>query len=384
VVAAGALLVWVGVAATATQPPTVAVTTLLRVAFTSASRGVGLFVHSTTPERGIGNGRCTYFARTTTNGGASFGRAGAAISTTSCASGYLVAGFAANGAGDVFAFGPGLYVSHNDGATWHTQTTPGTLLALTVIKQSVWALSDSCSAPSSAVPTCRLTLIVSQDGGRNWTRAPNQPPERSFSSDFSGPSTWLWREDAQRAVVIVPPRVLSPSDRTVTLEQTFDGGARWISTSAPCSAGPLSVEFSIAADGARWLACAGEPAAGEQAKSFARSLDAGKAWIPGSSPCLIGTSCERGMPLGGYLGALAAVSPTTAFYVGGRSSLTYTHDGGRSWHIEPGFSGDASGTSEVTFVNASDGWALDEGYGGHPVLWPTRDGGTRWTRLHAP
>jgi photosystem II stability/assembly factor-like uncharacterized protein len=87
------------------------------------------------------------------------------------------------------------------------------------------------------------------------------------------------------------------------------------------------------------------------------------------------------MPLGGYLGGLAALSPTTAFYVGGRSSLTYTRDGGRSWHVEPDFSGDASGTSEVTFVNASDGWALDEGFGGHPVLWRTRDGGTHWTRL---
>ena len=87
------------------------------------------------------------------------------------------------------------------------------------------------------------------------------------------------------------------------------------------------------------------------------------------------------MPLGGYLGGLAALSPTTAFYVGGRSSLTYTRDAGRSWQVEPGFSGDASGTSEVSFVDASDGWALDEGFGAHAVLWRTRDRGTRWTRL---
>jgi hypothetical protein len=380
-VAAGVLLALVAVVATAAQPRTVTVTTLLRVAFTSPSRGMGLFVRSTIPEKGIGNGRCAFFTRATADDGAGFGVAGATIATTSCASGYLLAGVAADGAGDVFAYGPGLFVSHDGGASWRSQKMPGPLLALTAVGRSVWALSDSCSAPTSRAPTCRLTLIVSTDGGRSWAQAPRQPPDRSFSSEFSGPSTWLWREDAERAAVIVPPRALSTSANTVMLEQTLDGGAHWSSTSAPCPAGPLSVEFSIAPDGARWLACAGEPGTGEQAKSFARSLDGGRTWLAGASPCLIGTTCHRGMPLGGYLGGLAALSPTTAFYVGGRSSLTYTRNSGRSWHVEPGFSGDASGTSEVTFVNASDGWALDEGFGGHAVLWRTRDGGTRWTRL---
>jgi hypothetical protein len=382
-VAAGVLLAFVAVVASAAQPRTVTVTTLLRVAFTSPSRGVGLFVRSTIPEQGTGNGRCEYFTRATGDGGASFGVAGATIATTSCASGYLVAGLAADGVGDVFAYGPGLFVSHDGGASWRSQKMPGTLLALDAVGRSVWALSDSGSAPTSRAPTCRLTLTVSTDGGRTWVQAPRQPPERSFSPEFSGPSTWLWREDAERAVVIVPPRVLSHTANTVTLEQTRDGGAHWSSTSAPCPAGPLSVEFSIAPDGARWLACAGEPGAGEQTKSLARSLDGGKTWLAGAPPCPIGTACHHGMPLGGYLGGLAALSPTTAFYVGGRSSLTYTHDGGRSWHVEPDFSGDASGTSEVTFVNRSDGWVLDEGYGGHAVLWRTRDGGTRWSRLKA-
>jgi photosystem II stability/assembly factor-like uncharacterized protein len=383
-VAAGALLALVAVVASAAQPRTVTVTPLLRVAFTSPSRGVGLFVRSTTPENGIGNGRCAFFTRATTDGGASFGVVGATIATTSCASGYLVVGFAVDGAGDVFAYGPGLFVSHDGGASWRPQKMPGTLLALTAVRRSVWALSDSCSAPTSRAPTCRLTLLVSADGGRSWAQAARQPPNRSFSSEFSGPSTWLWREDAQRAVVIVPHASYPPSANTVILEQTLDGGAHWSSTPAPCAAAPLSVEFSIAPDGARWFACAGEPGAGEQEKSFARSLDGGRTWLAGASPCLIGTipTCHHGMPLRGYLGGLAALSPTTAFYVGGRSSLTYTHDGGRSWHVEPDFSGDPSGTSEVTFVNATDGWALDEGFGGHPVLWRTRDGGTQWTRLN--
>jgi photosystem II stability/assembly factor-like uncharacterized protein len=90
------------------------------------------------------------------------------------------------------------------------------------------------------------------------------------------------------------------------------------------------------------------------------------------------------MPLVGSIDELIATSAKTAFYVGARSSLTETRNGGRSWIAEPGFSGDASGTSEVTFTGADDGWAIDEGSGGHAALWRTRDGGTHWTRLATP
>jgi photosystem II stability/assembly factor-like uncharacterized protein len=78
---------------------------------------------------------------------------------------------------------------------------------------------------------------------------------------------------------------------------------------------------------------------------------------------------------------LAALSSSTAFYVGGRSSLTVTRNAGRSWTALPGFSGDASGTAEVTFIDLRDGWAIDEGFGGHAELWRTSDGGLHWAKL---
>jgi photosystem II stability/assembly factor-like uncharacterized protein len=71
---------------------------------------------------------------------------------------------------------------------------------------------------------------------------------------------------------------------------------------------------------------------------------------------------------------------TTAFYTGGRSTLTATFDGGRSWSAEPGFSRQTSGSSDVTFVNREDGWAIDDGFGGQAVLWETVDGGHHWVR----
>jgi len=378
-VAAGAAMALAAVVATAAQPRTVTVTTLLRVAFTSPSRGVGLFVHSTIPENGVGSGRCAFFTRTTTDGGASFGVAGATIRTTGCASGYLVAGVAATGAGDVFAYDPGLFESHDGGASWDAVRLGGTVVALAPAGRSVWALRETGCARGSG--RCTLTLLKSADGGRSWRATAHQPPEHSFSAPVPLPlDASLLRSSANAAAIVLPPVAGSSA---ATIEQTLDGGGHWTTGAAPCVVGAFAIYYSAAQTGARWVACAGQPATGEQEKSFARSLDGGKTWLAGASPCLIGTitTCHRGMPLGGYLGGLAALSPTTAFYVGGRSSLTFTRDGGRSWQVEPGFSGDASGTSEVTFPSASDGWALDEGFGGHAVLWRTRDGGTRWTRL---
>ena len=371
------------VAATTAQPRTGAVTTLLRVAFTSPSRGVGLFVRSTIPQNGIGSGRCAFFTRTTTDGGAHFGVARATIRSTGCGSGYLVAGFAADEVGDLFADDPGLYESHDGGASWDAVALGGTVVALAPAGHSEWALRETGCPNGTGM--CTLTLFVSVDGGRSWRAAAHQPPDRRLSSSPHAvhPSPWLLRSSATAAVLMLPP---AAGSSTATIEQTLDGGAQWTTSTAPCLAGAFVVDYSVAPTGARWIACAGQPGAGEQEKSVARSLDGGRTWLVGAQPCPIGTmtTCRRGMSLDGYLSDLAALSPTTAFYVGGRSSLTYTRDGGRSWRVEPGFSGDASGTSEVTFTNASDGWALDEGFGGHAVLWRTRDGGTHWTELTTP
>ena len=368
---------WADRRAIAAQPGTVTTTTLLRVAFTSPLRGVGLFVRSMVPENGASTGGCAFFTRTITDGGAGFGRAGATIRTTGCGLGYLVAGIAADGAGDVFAYDPGLFESHDGGASWKAVRLGGTVVALTPSGRSVWVLRESgCPRGNER---CTLTLLVSADGGRSWRPAVHQPPERRLWPGLGagGALTSLLRSSATAASIVLPPARGSSAAR---VEQTVDGGVRWTTGTAPCLAAAWVIDYSVATTGARWIACAGEPGAGEQLKTFARSFDGGRTWRAGST-CMIGTRCERGMPLGGYLGELAAISAKTAFYVGERSSLTATRDGGRSWTAEPGFSGDASGTAEVTFAGADDGWAIDEGFGGHAVLWRTRDGGTRWTRL---
>ena len=361
------------------QSPTVTVT-LLRVSFSSPSRGVGLFLRAV--GSGSGAGRCTLFTRTTTDAGVNFEPTHAPILAAACGSEYPADQIAGDGAGDLFAYGPGLIESHNDGTSWQRVRLGGTIVALSAVGRAVWALRVSGCQPGSGV--CLLTLLVSADAGRSWRAAVHQPPRRRFPWPLTGvqtsDSTWMLRSSATAATIVLPP---APRSAAAIVEQTRDDGGSWTATTAPCFAGAFAIEYSVAPSGARWIACAAEPGAGAQQKTFARSLGPGLAWQRGLT-CAIGTRCEKGMPIGGYLGGLVAISAETAFYVGGRSSLTTTRNGGRSWAVEPGFSGDASGTAEVTFVGIDDGWAVDQGFGGHAALWRTDDGGARWTRLPNP
>ena len=95
--------------------------------------------------------------------------------------------------------------------------------------------------------------------------------------------------------------------------------------------------------------------------------------------------CRRAGALDfGYLGQLAAVSASTGFLVGGRSSLLVTTDGGSRWRAVRPFIGDTSGgTSQVIFVNRRDEFVLgDDSWNGEaPTIWRTTDGGIRWSGM---
>ena len=358
------------------------VTTMLRVAFASPSDGVGLFELIRHPVTGTAGETCEIFTRASVDGGARFGSSGKSIVRSNCAT-TAVSQLATDGAGDVFAYGPDLFVSHDDGASWRSSSGLRGVVALVAVGRSVWALDESCPQPATnPSAACELTLLVSTNGGRSWARAPRQPPLRSFERSAVGDpelSTWLVRPSLGSADIVLPPAARGAA---ATIDQTTNAGAAWRTVRAPCAAGGLTTEFATAPNGALWLVCAGEPGVGNQEKSVVRSLDGGKTWSTSGPVCELGsTTCKPAMPFGGYLGGLAALSSSTVFYVGGRSSLTVTRNAGRSWTALPGFSGDASGTADVTFFNVRDGWAIDESFGGHAVLWRTSDGGLHWARL---
>jgi photosystem II stability/assembly factor-like uncharacterized protein len=165
---------------------------------------------------------------------------------------------------------------------------------------------------------------------------------------------------------------------------TTDGGATWSEHSVPCHMAAMSASLSVAPDGTLFVVCAGDPSAGFQPKSVVRSTDGGARWT-------VEMSCDIDVPRpgpgcssyvnGGYLGVIDAVSPSTVFLCGGRSSLLVSRDDGARWAPVRPLIGDTSGGSgPVIFFNQHDGVTMANNPRSQDELtiWSTSDGGVSW------
>jgi len=72
---------------------------------------------------------------------------------------------------DGWAFGPGLFVTHDGGRTWTAARRFGAVEALAPAAGTVWLMARLCAAAAR----CRPTLFISADAGRTW-RAAEPPP----------------------------------------------------------------------------------------------------------------------------------------------------------------------------------------------------------------
>jgi photosystem II stability/assembly factor-like uncharacterized protein len=361
-------------------PATARTLRLSGISFATPLDGYGLFLAE-------GSSRCRYAVGRTSDGGARF-TAVVAVASWSCGQLPPAQALAFDSSGDGFLYGPGLFLTHDAGASWGRAAVPGgatsRVLSVVATGRSVWLLEERCAPRAQR---CGLRLMESADGGRSWRGSPAQPPGAT-ASPAAGLGTgnpaagaWLIRIGQSSAYVVSRPPVrpgVAADD--VPIWFTSNGGASWSRRPAPCGINALDDSASVAPDGALFVACAGEPAAGVQAKSVARSTDQGKSWTvhrwcPGK---VLG--CP---PLyAGYLGQIAAADARTAFLAGPRSSLMVTRDGSSRWAmVRPQIGGDAGGTSQVIVFSRSDAVVLGDGddYSERPVIWRTSDGGQHWT-----
>lgn len=352
--------------------------------FLTPATGYGAFLENDP------NGRqCHYAIGRTEDGGADFGPL-VRVTSWSCASAFPRAtSLAADGRGDGFFYNPALFVTHDGGKRWSGDSQAGTVLSVAVHGDSVWMLEADCAREESqSSESCPLRLLESDDGGVSWVPAPTQPPGAAANGTGRGVTeegalgqTWLVRVGRSSAYVLSNPGPnpdLSPDDAPLWF--TDDGGESWSMRQIPCGIEAESAVLSAAPDGTLFAVCAGEPGAGYQAKSTSVSTNGGLTWTVHST-CEAQTQNCTGVPVppldDGYLGALDAVSGTTAFLIGSRSALLTTQDGGADWQPTPSAIGDDDGgPSQVTFATVTDGLVLGDG-----ALWRTTDGGAHWSKV---
>ena len=353
---------------------------LQAIAFTDRDHGVGLFVADA-------SSGCVASSGSTADGGAHFGTL-AVLADWRCAGDPTVSQIATDGHGDVFAYGPGLIVSHDDALTWAPANAFGSVLAVQAAGTSVWMATRDCRGVGGGARSCPLRVLESADGGRNWKPTPSQPAGAAVTRAEVGVpdalgQTWLLRTGRSSGYVL--SRAVAGGSRA-TLAFTSDGGSTWSRRSLSCGTRALSTVLAAAPDGTLVAVCAGEPGVGFQAKSLAISDDGGRHWSQ-RGPCGAGpaaVACTRSPLSQGYLGEAVATSKRTVYVIGDRSGLVITRDGGGHWRNLGATVGDVNGMpAQVAFFGPRDGTVLGrENTAQAPIaIWHTTDGGSRWSAV---
>jgi photosystem II stability/assembly factor-like uncharacterized protein len=336
--------------------------------FESLSNGLGVF----TRESASGS-TCTDFVGKSTDGGAKFNSLRQAMSWN-CANADFSSSLTSDNHGDMFLYGPRLYVSHDDARTWTKSSQPGSVLDVAAVGLSVWMVENACTPAETASQSfCPVQLLQSANGGRTWRSSPTTPrgAGNGVSSGAHGQS-YLIRVNRSSAYLMLGPSSPLGGLSTVPLWFTSNGGQSWSNRHVPCHIGALSAVLSAAPDGGLMVVCSSQPSGGSQLKSVLESTNGGHTW-----------TLRRNAHIdSGYLGGIDLVSNKEAFLFGGRSSLLVTHDGGTRWRaVRPLIGDPGGGTSQVIFFNASRGLVLGNNDNDNELLtlWQTNDGGKHWT-----
>ncbi|HMA32940.1 MAG TPA: hypothetical protein VKY74_00560 [Chloroflexia bacterium] len=267
---------------------------------------------------------------------------------------------------DGWAFGPGLFTTHDGGRSWADDSGYGAIVALAPQPGSVWAVEVTCSPTFTMISSCPLALLASTDNGTTW-----QPTAGPFllAGDVQlmrSTPTMAWL-NARGAPLDWPPSGLIA---------TADAGQRWQPRSGPCgSPGTVIERVAAHAPGYVWLLCDRPPEVGSAATRLYGSADTGAHWR------LLAAGGSGGALPQGAVRDLVFSTPATG-WVSLDSGLLYrTTDGGAHWTPVPGlgFNPSLPALESIHFADPSHGWFATAQH-----IFRTTDGGAHWTDLGRP
>jgi len=284
---------------------------------------------------------------------------------------------------DGWAFGPGLFVTHDGGRTWTAARRFGAVEAIAPAAGTVWLMARLCAAAAR----CRPTLFISADAGRTWRAAAAQPPVCAVGQVVRAGRGTAWIAGAPLESCPPDPDRFSPFAPGAETFAALSPGAPWRTVATPCDrSNPFSRRLASPQAPLLWLLCGNEPGTGRQGKVLYASHDAGRHWRLVASTC-VGelrppTGCG-GLPSSGYIAGVVMTTPARGWLTLERGTLYGTTDGGRTWRPALPYavaSPDAGGVGPLVFADPQHGWlAADAGR-----VFRTTDGGGRWTPVALP
>jgi photosystem II stability/assembly factor-like uncharacterized protein len=353
----------------------------MAVSFIDSAHGWGLRQVSVTD--------ISVVAMATSDGGTTWAPKGTVVGSQLAASGRAVGSLSFANGRDGWAYGGGIFATHDGGQTWAEVQPLVEVRDLAIVGSQVWALegAPSFAALCAIQSPCPLTVWSAPVAGGAF-----RPLSSPALSGHSGGQILVSAGAAYLYVGHQPPDLETTTDQ---LYQSRDGGRHWARLpDPPCQDGVLK-RLAITAGTSLWLGCGGQPytfMAPTEHKYVYRSFDGGLHWQltadTGSTPddgstvtiLPIGTFPSRG-----HLGSVVSSSPTTAWITligestptGGR--VVVTRDGGRTWTDAAGFANPNDLPSfffdNPVFVDSDHGWLLANN------LYRTVDGGQHWSAL---
>ena len=271
---------------------------------------------------------------------------------------------------DGWAFGPGLWVTHNGGATWTQEQTSGLRVTdLETAGDEAFALYASCTGTGSDYGSdcTSFSLYSSADSSDQWTPVPGP------SANLSAPAG-----QAGSASLVLTSGVgflLAPSGEVLTGPLT---GAAWTvaNPAAPCNPGPAGpagqpTTALLAADPAQLtLVCtSAAPGTDTQLKSVYQSVNGGTQWSAAGTPPATGIATSLSAQTGG--GLLLATD----------AGIFRSVNNGSTWQLAQasptGAVAGQAGFSYVGMTSFQNGVALPADPSLHEVF-TTDDGGNTW------
>lgn len=259
---------------------------------------------------------------------------------------------------DGWAFGPGLWATHNGGRTWQRLSTHGQYVQqLATAGGRVLAMFTRCNPRNG--PCRGFRVFSAAVGSDDWWPVPGAASRAAFGATLV--------VSGDRGYVMGSP-VWTPGGKAVLLTGPADASARWRPVAQPCGTWGWSTALTVTRVTSLVVACGNQPGAGNQSKRAYRSADGGRTWHQLANP-----------PVSGYVGAAALTPAGTIFLSGMRSDVYISWDGGRRWHTSPSLdSADIGDGLSVAMTTGTQDFVLQANYSLHQI-WFTYDDGRTWT-----
>jgi photosystem II stability/assembly factor-like uncharacterized protein len=281
---------------------------------------------------------------------------------------------AANG----WIFGPGLWVTHNGGASWRQLSTHGQMVT------SLEAADGRAVAVFATTTT--FQVYTSAVGSDTWQPVPGASGPASGGIDDVDRNPQVAIEGSIAYVASDGETADDTTNGGVLLSGPADGSAPWQRLPVPC---PRYNDFPMpvaAAPGELVLGCGGSAAMGTSPKYVYRSTDGGHTWTTGPAP---GSPYTGELPEAGFLDDIA-VTPAGAIVASGDREAYFSWDNGTTWHtptaLAAAVSRDAyAGEVLIGMTTSEQGFALPLteifDANGSSWIWMTYDAGHTWTRV---